>query len=223
MRRSLIGLALSFSLSFLLMVPEVQAQVQTLRACEVESPPADCNEGNKWAVVVTVMVPHGAYVHVPDPGCMNDATGNIQKVLESAAAIAVPGLERYSGAITSLVAGAIDKEMRLQGGDIGRLFSPYAKNGALCAPIVAIVPIDAQVLGYRLLAADSIGGFRPCASGADCSIGWSKFQAEPVVQSNQAMQAVTNTFMNWSHDRSRKARMIIFYSMPPGQQPLTQM
>ena len=202
---------------------DAQAQVQTMPACQVENPPANCGQGNMWAVDSIVGVPNGAYVHTPNPGCMTDAQGRINQVLQAATVAAMPGLALFSGPIAALGTGPVNNYLRNQGGDIGRYFSPYARDGALCAPVAVIVPKDAQVLGYRLMAGEASGGFGGCAPGADCGIGWSKFQAEPVVQRNEAMQAVTTIFMNWSHNRQRKARMIIFYRMPQGQQPLTQM
>ncbi len=201
----------------------VQAQVQTMPACQVENPPANCAQGNMWAVDIIVGVPNGAYVHTSNPGCMTDAQGRINQVLQAATVAAVPQLALFSGPIAALAGKPVDNYLRNQGGDIGRYFSPYARDGALCAPVAVIVPKEAQVLGYRLMAGEASGGFGGCAPGADCGIGWSKFQAEPVAQRNEAMQAVTAIFMNWSNDRQRRARMIIFYQMPQGQRPLTQM
>lgn len=223
MRLTTLFLTLSIALGASLFISPAEAQIQTLPACQVDPPPANCGQGNMWAVDITVQVPNGAYVHVPDPGCMNDATGNIQKVLQAAVATATPELALFSGPISALAAGPVNNYIRNQGGDIGKYFSPYAKNGALCAPVAVVVPKDAQVLGYRYLAANSGGNFAGCSAGVDCSIGWSKFQAEPVFQKNESMQAVTSIFMNWSHDRQRLARMIVFYNMPSGQKPLTKM
>jgi len=214
-----------FSLLFLQYISDpssAHAQIKTLKACEVENAPPVCNQGNMWAVDVTSPVPNGAYVHVPDPGCMNDATGDIARVLSAAIAVSVPNLALFSGTIGNVIAGPVGDYLKNQGGDIGKHFSPYAKNGALCAPVIAVVPKDATVIGYRLYIAEQGGDFTQCPPGADC-IGWSKWQGEPVTQSNEAMQTATAIFMNWSHDRQRRARMIVFYRMPDGKQPLTQL
>ena len=218
---SIVGLACTGALLWL--PAPAQAQVKTVKACQIENAPADCGQGNRWAVDSTVAVPNGAYVHVPDPGCMNDATGQIQKVLQAATVAAAPQLALFSGPIAGLAAGPVGDYLKQQGGDIGKWFSPYAKNGALCAPVAVVVPQAATVLGYRLLAGEQNGGTTLCPPGADCSIGWSRWQAEPQVQKNGSMQAVTAVFMNWANDRNRKARMIVFYTLPNGQQPLTQM
>lgn len=200
-----------------------EAQIQTMQARQVESAPQNCNQSNMWAVDITVPVPNGAYVHVPDPGCMNDATGDIARVLQGATVAAKPELAMFSGTIGRVLAGPVGDYLRNQGGDIGKYFSPYARNGALCAPVIVVVPKDATVLGFRLFGAEASGGFSRCQPGADCPIGFSKWQADPVRQGNNAMQTVTGVFMNWSHDRQRRARMIVFYNMPPNQQPLTEM
>lgn len=199
------------------------AQVRTVPACQIDNPPTNCNSGNMFALEVTVNVPNGAYVHVPDPGCMNDATGDIQRTLQAAMVVGSPSLAMFSGILAPVLAGPVGNYLRNQGGDIGKYFSPYAKNGALCAPVIAVVPVSATVLGYRLLAAEMSGVFSGCQAGADCSIGWSKFQSEPVVQGNQSMRTATSIFMNWSHNRQRRARVIMFYTLPQGQRPLTQM
>lgn len=129
----------------------------------------------------------------------------------------------FSGPIATVIAGPVDAYLKEQGGDIGRYFSPYAKNGAMCAPIIGVVPTQATVVGFRFMAHDAQSGWGGCETGVDCSIGWSKFQADPAVQQSAAMQTVTAMFMNWSDSRSRTARMIVFYQMPAGQQPITQM
>lgn len=146
MRNLILSTLTGATLILLLLPGAAQAQIRTVRACQIENPPANCNQGNMWAVDVTVQVPNGAYVHVPDPGCMNDATANIQKVLQAATIAATPSLALFSGPISALAAGPVNNYIRNQGGDIGRYFSPYAKNGALCAPVGVIVPKDARVL-----------------------------------------------------------------------------
>jgi hypothetical protein len=176
-----------------------------------------------YAVDVTVDVPNGAYVHVADPGCMNDATGDIQRMMQYALNAGYPELAFFSGTISEVLAAPVGNYIRNQGGDIGKYFSPYAKNGAMCAPVIAVVPANADVIGYRLLAANQGSDFAGCPPGGECSVGWSKFQAEPILQGNSAIRTATTIFMNWSHNLRRNARMIIFYKLPQGQTPLVQM
>ena len=198
------------------------AQESTVPACSIAEPPSGC-DSNMWALRVEITAPNGAYVHVPDPGCMNDSAGEISKALQAAVATASPQLALFSGPISKLAAQPIAQAMKSQGGDIGRLFSPYAKNGALCAPLVAVVPVQADVLGFRLLAAEASGGFARCTAGADCPVGWSKFQTSPMENKGSAMRTYSAIFMNWSHDRTRRAQMIVFYRLPAGTKPLQDM
>lgn len=203
---------------FLFAGPSV-AQVTTVSACSISDPPADC-EG-MWATSISVRVPNGAYVHVADPGCMNDAAAELTKVLAAAAEAQVPGISRFAGPITTAMDTEIKRFYRANGGgDFGRLTSPYAKNGALCAPIALIVPVDSRIEGFRFEAAESGGGYSRCRVGADCGIGWSKYQAQPIVRSNSAMKTVTAIFMNWSHDRTRRAKMTVFLR---GERPLSEL
>lgn len=205
------------------MPTEALAQESTISACSVQDAPAGCND-NMWALRVTVTAPNGAYVHVPDPGCMNDASGEVAKVVQAAVVAAQPQLALFSGPISKLVATPIAEKLKSQGGDIGRLFSPYAKNGALCVPLVAVVPVAAEVVGFRLLATDGPNGniMKRCSPGADCPIGWSKFQATPVETKGSAIRTYSTIFMNWSHDRTRQAQMVIFYKLPAGEKPLQE-
>ncbi|MCK6424665.1 MAG: hypothetical protein L6Q75_06175 [Burkholderiaceae bacterium] len=213
--------ALFVSLLGIMVTPAI-AQESTLSACSVAEPPKNC-EDNMWALRVAINAPNGAYVHVPDPGCMNDSAAEIQKALQAAAASASPKLALFSGPISKLAAQPIAQAMKSQGGDIGKLFSPYAKNGALCAPLVAVVPVEADVIGFRLLAGEASGGLSRCSPGADCPIGWSKFQTTPVQNKAVAMRTYSTVFMNWSHDRARRAEMLVFYKLPKGEKPLQEM
>ncbi|MBS0339811.1 MAG: hypothetical protein JSS56_04750 [Proteobacteria bacterium] len=203
--------------------PLASAQERTTAACNISPVPANCK--GMWALVVEQPVPHGAYVHVPDPGCMNETTDEVAKLLQTAMNSALPQLAFFSGPISKLVATPINEAFKSQGGDIGRLFSPYAKNGALCVPVVAVVPAAAEVIGFRLEAAEAASTtFQVCTAGADCPIGWSKFQRTPQADGNPKMQAVTVIYMNWSHNLDRKARMTVFYKLPKGhRKPLSSL
>ncbi|MBE2241444.1 MAG: hypothetical protein IAE86_01705 [Burkholderiaceae bacterium] len=208
---------------FMQLPTTVLAQESTVSACSILDAPAGCND-RMWALRVTLTAPNGAYVHVPDPGCMNDASNEVAKIIQAAVAAAQPQLTLFSGPISKLIATPIAEQLKSQGGDIGRLFSPYARNGALCVPLVAVVPVAAEVVGFRLLATDGPNGnvMKRCAPAAECPIGWSKFQATPVEAKGAAIRTYSTIFMNWSHDRSRQAQMIIFYKLPAGEKPLTE-
>lgn len=136
-----------------------EAQETTMPACQVENPPPNCGQGNMWAVQVDQVVPNGAYVHVTDPGCMNDVSGALASTLSAALTAADPRLALFSGPLGKLLEVPVGTYLRNQGGDIGRYFSPYAKNGALCAPVIAVVPVGARVVGFRFLAADARDGW----------------------------------------------------------------
>ncbi len=208
------------------------ANAENIRACDISDvakygagPPANCQ--SLWATVVEQAVGNGAYVHVPDPGCMNDVAAEMARVHQAALDAALPRLSKYAGPLTQLTGTAVaDYFRRNGGGDIGRLFSPYAKNGALCAPVMAIVPVTATVKGFRFLATDAQNGgrFAGCSDqGGECGIGWSKFQGPPSVNKTVAMQTVSAVFMNWSNDRPRHVKMIVFYEMPGTEVPLNAM
>lgn len=201
-----------------------RAQEATVSACSVAEPPNGCND-NMWALRVQITAPNGAYVHVPNPGCMNDAAGDVAKVVQAAVVAGTPQLALFSGPISKLAAQPIAQAFKSQGGDLGKLFSPYAKNGALCAPLVAVVPVDADVVGFRLSATDAHNGniMAKCPAGGECPIGWSKFQAAPIENKGSSMRTYSTIFMNWSHNRPRQAEMTIFYKLPQGKKPLQEL
>lgn len=225
MRNSVVGVLISTLVFAILQLPTgASAQESTVSACSVSDAPAGCND-RMWALRVTLTAPNGAYVHVRDPGCMNDSSGELAKLVQTALVAAQPQLALFSGPISTLVAQPIAEKLKSQGGDIGKLFSPYAKNGALCVPLVAIVPVAAEVVGFRLLATDAQNAnvMQRCSVGVDCPIGWSKFQSTPVETRGAAIRTYSTIFMNWSHDRSRQAEMIIFYKLPAGEKPLQEL
>jgi hypothetical protein len=153
---------------------------------------------------------------------MNDATGDVAKLIRTALGGDTPGLSLFSGPISKLVAAPIARAFKNQGGELGKLFSPYAKNGALCAPVVGVVPVEADVKGYRLLGGLSEDSLGRCNSALDCPPGWSKFQTAPIEIKNDSMRTFSTVFMNWDSERGRVAEMIIFYTLPKGKKPLTE-
>lgn len=213
-------LALTLLMSLAGLSP-AQAQESTVPACSVAEPPKNC-KANMWALTVDIPVPNGAYVHVADPGCMNDSETQIQKLIQGAVVGAAPKLAYFSGPISKLVATPIEKALKSQGGDLGRLYSPYAKNGALCAPVVAVIPAKAKMAGYRLFASEKNGPMERCKPGTNCPIDWSKFQTAPVESNGASIRTVNAIFMNWSHNRPRIARMVVFYTLPRGAKPLME-
>ena len=199
------------------------ASAQTVPACSITPAPVNC--AGMLALQVNQVVPNGAYAHDADPGCMNDATGDIQRVLNAALLAAPPQIAIFSGPLSTAVAGPVNDYLRNQGGDIGRLFSPYAKNAALCASVIGVIPVKATYVGWRLLATDDANGgnFGECIPGNDCAIGWSKFPSEPLLLENGKVKTISAIFLNWSHDRTRTAKMIVFYRLPPGETYATHM
>lgn len=204
--------------------PSAAAQEATVPACSVPDAPPACSDG-MWALRVHITAPNGAHVHVPNPGCMNDAAGDVEKVIQAAVVAGTPQLALFSGPISKLAAQPVAQALRNQGGDLGKLFSPYAKNGALCAPLVGVVPVDADVKGFRLSATDAHNGnlMGRCPPGGECPISWSKFQAAPIEHKGSNIRTYSTIFMNWSHNRARQAEMIIFYKLPQGKQPLLEL
>lgn len=201
-----------------------QAEVVTTRACEMDSPPPGCEQGNKWVTLVYNEIPPGLYTYTPTPECMNGVSSGLANVLVAAAAARHPVTAMFAGEISTLVGGPIngfiDERVR---GDLGRIFNPHGDATARCAILGVSIPARATYLGYRLEMTDNWEGWVPrrCQVGQECGQGWSKFPFEPVRQGNEHAQFITVQFMNWSHNRPRVARMYVLYEMPEGSVPVT--
>jgi hypothetical protein len=97
----------------------------------------------------------------------------------------------------------------------------------LCAPVIAAVPADATVKGYRLRAWDENRGEMDCtADSIECALGHSKFgpcgPAGPGVTSMGGITLYTAIFVNWSTHWAREGRLIIFFELPAGRVPMSQ-
>src|SRR5882724_10477683 len=57
------------------------AYADTMKACEINRPPQGCRATNMWAVRSEMDVPNGAYVNVPNPGCLNDSQTYVNRMI----------------------------------------------------------------------------------------------------------------------------------------------
>jgi hypothetical protein len=101
--------------------------------------------------------------------------------------------------------------------------SQHFYDQTLCAPVIAIVPANATVRGFRFRAWDENLGEMACT--ADCSIGYSRF-----LKGNRAAETSISgitlyiaIFQNWSTDWPRERHLIIFFDMPAGKVPLQRL
>jgi hypothetical protein len=66
-----------------------------------------------------------------------------------------------------------------------------------------------------------------CAAGSlECAIGHSRFfkgcASHPAETSMNGITLYTAIFQNWSTDGAREGRLIIFFELPAGQVPVSQ-
>jgi len=80
------------------------------------------------------------------------------------------------------------------------------------------------VRGYRLQASDDDRGEMDCSEGSiECALGHSRFcDAGPAVTSMGGITLYTTVFVNWSTDWAREGRLIIFFELPAGRVPMSQ-
>ena len=175
-----------------------------------------------WALTVETRVPSGGFVPAMDPRCLNNSQAQIHKLIQAAVVAAVPQVADFSGPVSKLAATPVERAMKGQGGDLGGLVAPYPSSpgGPMCAPLVAVIPIKATMVGYRFYASEASGAMEGC--GGECPVGWSKFQAAPVETKGAAIRTLNAVFVNWSQERTRVARMVVFYTLPRGVKPLME-
>ena len=219
------------------------AQALVLRACDVEKPPPHCE--NMWAVVADVSLPKQSAAAVnPTPRCGSifDSIDWGKIVADAFGAEASPErLENLamdvSNAFQRKLIPQITRHIR---GDAAsfvengfskmtpKAWSPSVnlRDQALCAPVIAIVPINATVREFRFLAYGEKFGDTDCAASKECSVGFCRFvygYGPPEKTSLNGVTVYTAVFQSWSTDSPRVGRLVIFFDMPPGKLPVQQM
>ena len=216
------------------------ARAAVVRACNVENPPADCE--TMWAVIARVRLPKQPVTAVNPPGSVcscgsNFVSVNWGRIVADAfkAEVDPDELENLamdvSDAFQKKLVPQITRHFR---GDAGALIessfskltpkawspSAAAYDQTLCAPVIATVPANATVRGFRFRVWDESLGEMGCIPGIECSIGYSRFANRPALTSFSGITVYTAIFQNWSTDWPREGRLIIFFEMPAGKVPL---
>jgi hypothetical protein len=211
-------------------------------ACQVEDPPANCEE--MWAVIAHVRLPKQPIaVIAPNPRCepkfsgidwgRTVADGFLAEVdrrqLEMLAMDVSDALQRK---LLPQIARHIRGDAAIFIADYFSKLAPRAwslsgYDQALCAPVIAAVPANATVRAFRYRAWDENRGEMDCAAGSlECAIGHSRFfkgcASRPAETSMDGITLYTAIFQNWSTDRAREGRLIIFFELPAGQVPVSQ-
>jgi hypothetical protein len=216
-------------------------QAEVVRACQVENPPANCDR--MWAVIAHVRLPKQPIAAaIPNPGCGSkfDSINWGRTVADAFLAEADPNTFKnlamdVSGALQKKLVPEISRHIR---GDAGIFiennFSKLTPKAwslsstgydlALCAPVIAAVPADATVTGFRFRVWDENRGEMDCKAGSlECDNGSCRFNKtgrRPTETSMDGIRLYTVIFQNWSTDLAREGRMILFFEMPAGKVPL---
>jgi hypothetical protein len=225
------------TMGFCAIAPSARANV--VKACDVANPPANCE--NMWAVIAHVMLPKQPIPYgTPPPNCGTkfDSINWGTIVADAFEVEAVPGdLENLAMDVSdAFQKKAVPQVTRHIQGDAGTYiesnFSRHlpkawtldrsleADDQAWCAPVIATVPTNATVKGFRLRAWDENLGEMGCTLGKVCSIGYSRFVCDAALTSTSQITVYTAIFQSWSTGWSREGRLIIFFEMPTGKAPL---
>lgn len=180
---------------------------------------AKCQPG-EFGAVATQTIGHGSYTYTPTPGC-NGSTGDANSTMTLLSSGAKANLGDYAGAVQDLLQTSEVQQFISDNihGDLGKALNGGNPNTAQCQNVCAVIPAGAQYTGYEVFAAEDGGGFSKCDPGSDCGIGWSKWVSEPQSSGDAKVQVVCSTFMNWSHDRTRQARLVAYFKPPSNWAP----
>ena len=219
-------------------------QAAIIRACQVKDAPTNCE--HMWAVIAHVRLPKQPVTTVvARPGC-GSKFGGIDWGRTVADAILAEADRETLENLAMDVSGALQERLvpqiarHIRGDAASFIESNFSKltpkawspsspgyDLALCAPVIAAVPADATVRGYRLQASDEDRGEMDCTEGSiECALGHSRFgactHAAPAVTSMGGITLYTAVFVNWSTDWAREGRLIIFFELPAGRVPMSQ-
>jgi hypothetical protein len=217
-------------------------QAAVIRACQVRDPPANCE--NLWAVIAHVRLPKQPRLAVsPNPRCGPKFRGIDWGRTVADAFLAEVDRDQLEN-LAMDISDALQKKLvpqiaRHVRGDASifiednfsklapKAWSPSGYDQSLCAPVIAAVPADATVKGFRFRAWDESRGEMDCAAGSlECAIGDSRFlkgcASRPAETSMDGLTLYTAIFQNWSTDWAREGRLIIFFELPAGHVPVSQ-
>lgn len=180
----------------------------------------ECKD-NEFAVSAVVEIGPGDYVYENDPSCGNDLNTGLQELIRLYANSQIPGISSYAGPILDGISTALGDTIKTNiHGSLGQWLSPLTNPHANCRIVAVIIPKGSQYKGYRLEMCSSEHNFdhwNKYGVGADC--GWCKFATEPIVEWTPNGGIVYTTFKNWSHDRTRRAKITAYFLPPENWQP----
>ena len=214
-----------------------QGRTALVPACQVESPPANCE--TMWAIIAHVRVPKQPVPAVNQyPRCgsrfMKIDWGRTvadaflaeadRETLENLAldvsdALQKKRLPQIARHIQGDAAALIEENFSKVTPKAWSL-SDHGYDLSLCAPVVAAIPAGATVKEFRLRAWDENFGERECTRGRWCSIGDSRYCEGVEETSVDGITLYTAIFQSWSTNWAREGRLIIFFKMPTGRVPV---
>jgi len=142
------------------------------------------------------------------PGCGQHSLDVVASAAQALAAYETGGIYGSLGSVLSTVAQQAQPNI---GGFVGQAMDAIfgGNRFANCVPVSVVIPAGAQITSIQLQAGDGTGT-RQCIVGSDCEIGWSRFDAPQVLAAGQS-KVITSLFRNWSADRTRTARMTVYF------------
>ena len=186
--------------------------------------PLTCHPG-EYAVYDTAIVGPGRYAGTDKPDCANEVPSidAFREVIEKGAEIAKGNI---AGGIRSLLAdGSFSRELEktIGGHNLNELLkilgnSEGVKDAANCYTFITVVPKEATITANAVLG-ENLDGLM-----LKCDIGWADkcgkccqaFPDNPVTIVIGDSKVTKVVYRNWKHDKSRKAMLVTFYTLPEG-------
>lgn len=160
-----------------------------------------CKPG-EWALIVEQEVAAASSRR----GCPSN-TGDLREAMGQLAEAAGSRLGTHQGPVLDLAEGTQRRAM-----------SPFVAANSQCQAVAAALPQGTRFAGYGYEVRDSSSG-GTCQADQDCSIGQSKWIGHPSVVKSGQETLVYGLFENRSQEKSRTARMILYFKAPKGWRP----
>jgi hypothetical protein len=183
-------------------------------ACAKDGDCPSCKPG-ECKVWVEQKVGPGDYVYTGDPACAQDMNSQAKQLVRALADSQIPGISIWAGPLIDSATGQLQTFIKDNvRGTIGNILSPYTDPRANCQIVALVVPYSSEVTGYEVWARDAHANEK-CTVGQDCAGGWCKWTQPPVTVEQGDTKLIYSTFKNWSDDRERGAKLIIYFK--PGK------
>ncbi len=150
--------------------------------------------------------------YILQPGAPDCGGHEFDGIAAAAQAIAGYRMGGIYGSLASVLTTAAREFQPKVGGSAGQILDQIfgGDRYANCVPVSVVIPSGSRITAIQYQASDGSGS-GICVIGQDCQIGWSRFDGARYTQAGDSL-VITSIFRNWSADRTRNARMTVYFT-----------